>query len=218
MKKNNMPLLAQLLMPVMITFFCGGIIFLCSIKPYERIKTYFNIIFMDNKISDSSDHGMNGLNIKETNINTEYNGELYNEGKIIYPEYGTQYAIIECKSLDMYVPVYFGTGPELLERGACNTPSSAVIGDKGNTVISAHVNTFFHNLSEINKGDIVILYTEYGKFTYNVSEIICFKSTDKSYVQTTNNNILTLYTCETDLFSLYDRIGAVCTLEKQEFY
>ena len=72
MKKNNMPLLAQLLMPVMITFFCGGIIFLCSIKPYERIKTYFNIIFMDNKISDSSDHGMNGLNIKETDINTEH--------------------------------------------------------------------------------------------------------------------------------------------------
>lgn len=218
MKKNNMPLFAQLLMPVMITILCGGIIFLFSIRPYEKIKTYLNIIFMDNSVSQPSEYGMSGLNIKEMDIDTEYNGELHNEGEIIYPEYATQYAIIECKSLDMYVPVYFGTGAELLEKGACNSPSSAVIGDKGNTVISAHVNTFFHNLSEINTGDIITLYTEYGKFTYSVSEIINFNSTDKSYLQMTEENILTVYTCQKDLFSSYDRIGAICTLDKQEFY
>ena len=218
MKKNNMPLFAQLLMPVMITILCGGIIFLFSIRPYEKIKTYLNIIFMDNSVSQPSEYGMSGLNIKEMDIDTEYTGELHNEGEIIYPEYATQYAIIECKSLDMYVPVYFGTGAELLEKGACNSPSSAVIGDKGNTVISAHVNTFFHNLSEINTGDIITLYTKYGKFTYSVSEIINFNSTDKSYLQMTEENILTVYTCQKDLFSSYDRIGAIYTLDKQEFY
>lgn len=46
MKKKS--LLPQLLMPFFITAFCGGVLFLLSIKPYEKAKTYLRVGFMDN--------------------------------------------------------------------------------------------------------------------------------------------------------------------------
>jgi sortase A len=119
----------------------------------------------------------------------------------------------------MYVPVYWGGGSELLEKGACQATASSAIGADGNSVISAHVNTFFNNLGNIKTGDTVVLHTNYGRFTYNVSELIEFDASDETYIKNTDDNRLTLYTCDMNLLgSSSKRIGAVCTLEKSEFY
>ena len=174
---------------------------------------------MDNNNVVPQSDGIAGLNIVQTDIDTEYSGKTYDKGEVVYPEYGTQYAVIECEAVDIFVPVYWGNGSELLELGGCNTPSSVVAGGEGNTVISAHVNTFFADLNKIKVGDEVKLYTDYGRFTYVVSELIEFESTDKKYLKKGDKDILTLYTCEATLLAASDnRIGCRCELEKREFY
>lgn len=212
-------LLPQILMPFLITALCGGILFLLAIKPYEKAQTYLKIGFMDNHNVIPLSEGVVGLNIVETDIDTAFSGTTYETGEIVYPEYGTQYAVVICEAADIFTPVYWGIGSDLLELGGCNTPSSAPAGAEGNTVISAHVNTFFADLNRIKIGDAVMVYTDYGRFTYEVTELIEFVSTDKSYLRKGEKAILTLYTCEDNLLvSSGKRIGCVCTLTKREFY
>ncbi|MCQ2416640.1 MAG: class D sortase [Oscillospiraceae bacterium] len=209
----------QLLLPLCITFFCGALLLLASIYPYEKIKTYLHIGFMDNNTVVPQKGGIAGLNIVETDIDTDYAGEVSEDGEIVYPEYGTQYAVLTSERIGLYVPVYWGGGADLLEQGACNTPSSQAAGGEGNTVISAHVNTFFHDLAELKKGDTVSIYTDYGRFTYTVTEQIEFLSTDKHYLKKTEENVLTLYTCEPNLLTESNkRVGVRCLLEEKAFY
>ena len=127
--------------------------------------------------------------------------------------------MLEAKSIGLYVPVYYGGGSELLEQGACLTTASALLGASGNSVISGHVNTFFHDLSQLQVGDTVTAYTTYGKFTYEVTEQIQFESTSKSYLKQTDDDRLTLYTCEMQLLgSSSKRVGVICKLTDKAFY
>lgn len=216
--KMHLPLAVQLLLPVLVTLLCGGIVLLCAIRPYELGKTYLRVGFMDGS-GTVSQGGTAGLNIVETDIDTNYSGEISPEGEVIIPAYGSQCAVLESEAIDLYVPVYWGGGSELLEQGACHTPASAALGSEGNSVISAHVNTFFHDLNQLEVGDTVTAYTTYGKFTYEVSERIEFDASNKSYLKKTEDDRLTLYTCEMQLLgSSSKRVGVVCKLTDKAFY
>lgn len=86
-------------------------------------------------------------------------------------------------------------------------------------MISAHVNTFFQNLNQLQKGDTLTLYTSYGRFTYTVSELISFADTDEQYLKQTQDDRLTLYTCEMQVLGASkQRVGAICTLTEKAFY
>lgn len=208
----------KLLLPILIMILCAGILFLACIRPYEKFGTFLKIAFMDGS-SSYSETGTAGLNIVETDIPTEYSGETYETGEIDPVSYGSQCAILSCDAIDLYVPVYWGSGAELLEKGAVQYPGAVQLGKDGNSVISAHVNTFFHNLTDLKVGDVVTAYTTYGKFTYTVSETISFPSTSKKYLSNTEDNRLTLYTCEQQLLGESDtRVGVICSLTSAEYY
>ncbi len=218
-QKKCIPLAVRIFIPLFMTLLCSGIVLLCAVRPYEMVKTYLRIGFMDSNQTVPQGSGTAGLNIIEADIDTEYSGETSPTGEVIIPAYGSQYAILECKALDMYVPVYWGGGSELLEKGACQTPASSAVGNKGNSVISAHVNTFFHNLSDIKETDTVIIHTDYGRFTYEVTSLIKFDASDEKYLKKSEDDRLTLYTCEMELLgSSSTRVGAICKLVKSEFY
>ena len=217
--RGNLPLIAQILLPVLVTFLCAGIVLLCGIRPFEKVQTYLRVAFMDSSGTSTVSGGTPGLQIVETEIDTDYDGETSTEGAAVIPRYGSQYAIIEAKSIELYAPVYWGGGAELLERGACQTPASAAFGSAGNSVVSAHVNTFFQRLDDLQTGEIVTVYTSYGKFTYEVTEEIAFDASDKSYLKKTEDDRLTMYTCEMHLFgSSKKRVGVVCKLTDRAYY
>lgn len=200
---------------------CTAVIGAAAIIPYEKLRTYLNIAFMDTmKITPSA--GVEGLVIKENeNISTEKpaEGTVSDKGKIIRPVFGEQYAVLECKNAAISVPVYWGSNAELLERGACQSTASTVLGETGNVVIDAHVNTFFANLSQIQVGDEITLYTEYGVFTYKARELVTFENTDKQYVLPTEEDQLTLYTCQAQVLGTSTtRIGVLCDLTEKQFY
>lgn len=214
--KNNIPL--HIVTPVLLTAVCAGVAVAATIKPADKIKTYTNVAFMDSLKSTPLDEN-SGLVVKDNHIITDYNGKTSETGEPVRPAFGELYAMVSADCLGLDVPIYWGTTPELLEHGACQSSSSAVLGTEGNSVISAHVDTYFADLIDIKEGEKVTIYTNYGKFTYTVKELVNFNSKDKKYIIPTEDNRLTIYTCKRDLLGASDRrIGAVCELTESLFY
>lgn len=209
--------LPWLVTPLFLVVLSVGIVMLAYLLlPTHRLQSYLNIAFMDNlKVTSSTA----GLNIVNKNINTSGESQLSDTGEIIYPKFGEQCATLICEDIDLTVSVYYGTTPELLALGACQSTQNKVIGDEGNVVISAHVNTYFADLSKMEVGDIVTLYTEYGIFTYEATESIRFEKTNKQYVVNTPGDRLTLYTCEADVLGNSDmRVGMICKPVSKQYY
>ncbi len=211
---NKLP---WLLTPVFLVILSIGIVMLVYLlMPTHRLQNYLNIAFMDNLKINS---GTAGLNIIDKNIGTGEDKETTTEGEIICPKFGEQCATLICEDIDLTVGVYYGTKSELLALGACQSTQNKLIGDTGNVVISAHVNTFFADLSKMEVGDTVTLYTEYGIFTYEAKEAIRFQKTDKTYVVNSTTDKLTLYTCEADVLGNSDmRIGMICEPVSKLYY
>ncbi len=208
----------HIITPIIIAAICLGTIIAASIKPYDKAKVYLHLAFMDDSKIDPANKNT-GMTIRDNKIISGYSGETSDEGEVVRPKYAELYAEITSKALGITVPVYWGSDVELFERGACQATSSAVIGDKGNTVISAHVDTYFSDLGGLDVGDTVTLNTNYGEFTYTVREKIEFKSKDKSYIVPKKEDLLTLYTCKKDVFGSSDkRFGVVCELTERKFY
>ena len=217
-EKQRSRALSYLLTPLLLLILCAGILVLCyALMPSHKLEKYLNIAFMDTQRTPSATAG---LHIVEKDIPTEpENGQTYEQGEVTYPKFGEQFATLRCEPIDPYVGVYFGTNSELLSRGACMSTQSAVPGTGGNTVIDAHVNTFFADLSKMQVGDEVTVYTSYGKFVYEAEEAIRFEKTNKKYLQVTNDDVLTLYTCAPQVIgSSNTRVGMRCRLVSQEFY
>ncbi|MCR4889032.1 MAG: class D sortase [Ruminococcus sp.] len=216
-KKRSYSTAAHIAAPFIVLAICTGIISAALIKPADKLKVYANLAFMDSLKSDPSDNS--GLVVRENEIISTYDGKTSKTGEVIRPKFGELYAEIKSSRLDLDVPVYWGSNAELLEHGACNSSSSAVVGTEGNTVISAHADTFFAELEKLKEGDVLTIRTNYGKFTYKVKELITFNSSDRKYIAPTEDTRLTLYTCKKDLLgSSAIRIGVICDLTKSEFY
>ena len=158
---------------VLVPLLCIAVCIAACIVPFEKAQTYLNILFMDNmKIIPST--GLEGLVIVDNaDIPTgeDNTRTLSDAGEIVRPSFGEQYAVLTCEAVSMRVPVYWGTGDQLFEKGACQSSSSAVLGETGNAVIDAHVNTFFSSLSEIEPGDEIVLYTSAGELTVRGREL-----------------------------------------------
>lgn len=197
---------------------CIGVLLIALIKPYDKLKVYLNIAFMD-ELKTTPDSIGSGLIIKDNAIIDGYKGETYETGEFIRPVFGEHYADIKCSTLGVDVPVYWGSNIDLFELGACQSSGSVIIGSDGNTVISAHEDTYFNNLSKLKVGDKIRINTTYGEFSYTVRELISFKKTNSKYVVPTTDNRLTLYTCKKDVLGSPDeRIGVICDLTEKKFY
>ena len=215
---SALPLAMPLILPVVTLLLCAAIVLVCSLRPYEKLHTYLQIAFMDD-LKQAPSSSSDGLEIVQNDITTNYSGKIAKTGEPVYPAFGEQYGVLSCEAIDLYVPVYWGATSELLELGACQTTASAIAGAGGNAVISAHVNTFFNRLDELQTGDTLTLYTNYGRFTYAVQKSIQFENTDKQYILPTDQEQLTLYTCAMQVFgSSTKRIGVVCDCISTEFY
>ena len=217
-KNNRKSVVLHIVTPFLLMALCSGVLIGASIKPMDKLKVFANIAFMDSLKSDPNSDDT-GLVIRENEIKSDYSGETSESGEIIRPKFGELYATLTSEAIGLDIPVYWGSNSELLEHGACHSSSSVIIGDNGNSVISAHVDTFFTDLEKLKEGDIVTVKTNYGKFTYKVRETISFSSTNKKYVLPTDDTRLTLYTCKRDLLGASDqRIGVICDIEEVSFY
>ncbi len=93
------------------------------------------------------------------------------------------------------IPVWLGSDKKLLKKGAGMSFGSAFPGERGCTIISAHVTRDFAELEDTPIGAVVTLETSYGPYAYRVEEKKIADGTDRWYMDAGQDADLVLYTC-----------------------
>lgn len=93
------------------------------------------------------------------------------------------------------IPIFEGTEESELKKGVGHFIESAMPGENNNSVISGHRETYFRGLDKIKIGNLLIVETSAGIFTYQVCEIKIVYADDKTVIVYTDHAVLTLTTC-----------------------
>lgn len=115
----------------------------------------------------------------------------------LYPSYGDKYGEVTIDSLDVKLPLYFGSSLDILRKGVGHSTGSYFPGEGGSIVCMAHDTAgFLKYLYTIKTGEKINIKTDYGKFTYQIydTKIVDQKETSAINVQK-DEEILMLYTC-----------------------
>lgn len=97
--------------------------------------------------------------------------------------------------IDLAAVVVEGTGRKQLLLGPGHMESTPAPGEIGNSVISAHRDTFFRHIYELQKGDEIVVQRNGKTFKYAVLGKQVVQPTDYSVVDQTKDARLTLITC-----------------------
>lgn len=112
-----------------------------------------------------------------------------------YPTKGDYIGTVSIPSTNATFPLYEGTSSAELKKGVGHFIDSVLPGIKDNVVISGHKNTIFKKIDKVVIGDIIIVNTELGEFTYEVIGIRIVDRNDKTVIVPTTNAMLTITTC-----------------------
>lgn len=111
----------------------------------------------------------------------------YREGE----EIGTLYLPTVKKS----IPIFEGTTDAILKKGAGHFSSSSMPGEKNNSILSGHRDTYFRVLKDIKAKDPLYIQTDKGTFYYKVRKIEIVSANDKRVLTPKSRGVLTLTTC-----------------------
>ena len=102
---------------------------------------------------------------------------------------------IEIASLGLTVIVIEGDDGKTLRRAAGHVPGTALPGQGGNVGITAHRDTFFRPLRNIQMDDVITFTTLQGEYRYRVVSTAIVSPQDVAVLDPTGGEILTLVTC-----------------------
>jgi len=102
---------------------------------------------------------------------------------------------IEIARLGLSVMVVEGDDGKTLRRAAGHIPGTALPGQSGNVGITAHRDTFFRPLRNIELNDVITLTTWQGEYRYRVVSTQVVSPEDVAVLDSTGDEILTLLTC-----------------------
>jgi LPXTG-site transpeptidase (sortase) family protein len=92
-----------------------------------------------------------------------------------------------------------GTDSAALKKGAGHFEETSIW--NGNVGLAAHnrgTNSYFGKIHTLEAGDEITLSTKEGTRTYEVTSVAKVTETDRSSLENTSDNCLTLYTCVRD--------------------
>ena len=109
---------------------------------------------------------------------------------------------IEIKKINVKLPIYHGSDPDVLKKGVAHIPNSALPtgGIGNNTVLSAHTGyptqVFFDNLTELTVGDTINIYVLDNTLTYKITAKNIVEPDDTSLLNADDRkDLLSLITC-----------------------
>ncbi|TWT07164.1 class D sortase [Planococcus sp. CPCC 101016] len=127
---------------------------------------------------------------KQEAIKSETNSE-YPET----PEIGDLMGELIIPKLEASLPIIHGTDEAELEKGVGHFAQSVMPGENDNSVLSGHRDTVFRELGEVGKGDILIVKTFSGTFTYKVRQVRIVDEDDRTVIVPKPRATLTVSTC-----------------------
>ena len=127
---------------------------------------------------------------------------------------------VDIPRLHIYLPVYYGTSKEVLEKGCgwLEKTSLPIGGKSTNSVLSGHTGyigrIFFDYIRNLNIGDEVIVENYWDKLTYKVIDREIYKNYQSSACYLTEGkDLLTMLTCISDGQGGFDRYYVICERE-----
>jgi LPXTG-site transpeptidase (sortase) family protein len=97
--------------------------------------------------------------------------------------------------IDLDSVVVEGTDRKALRLGPGHMEDTATPGETGNSVITAHRDTFFRHIFELDKGDSIVVQRAGKTYEYEVTGKKIVPPDDMSVVRPSNDARLTLITC-----------------------
>lgn len=109
-------------------------------------------------------------------------------------------SLITIPAIGVSLPVINGplttTTWEVSPHSASYGQYTALPGAGGNTVIFAHARrNMFKDLPQLQKGDIIQVFTQYDAFSYIVEQTLIIDPTEVDVIFSQDKNELTLFTC-----------------------
>jgi len=115
--------------------------------------------------------------------------------KALKEDFPPPLGLLIIRDLNIEVPIYNGTEEHILDRGAGRIKGMAKMDDDGNLGISAHRDSFFRGLKDIETGDEILVQSAHGVEKYAVSDINIVPKDDVSVLAPVDRKTLTLVTC-----------------------
>jgi sortase A len=112
-----------------------------------------------------------------------------------YPNIGDRIGTITLPSLKLSWPIYQGTTDAELAKGVGHYAKSVLPGQNDNSVLSGHRTTVFNKLGKLRQGQLILVKTSAGTFTYKVRSSRIVLKTDRTVIVPTAGAVLTLTTC-----------------------
>lgn len=128
---------------------------------------------------------------KQEADSTSIRKELYP----VRPKPGEMVGNLSIPKLDANLPIYHGTDEDELEKGVGHFAGSVLPGERDNSVLSGHRDTVFRRLGEVGKGDLLVVSTDAGKFTYKVRRVKIVDADDRTIIVPKPRATLTVTTC-----------------------
>lgn len=157
------------------------------ISAFYNLLKFFNI---QKKQSNTS------LVQKNNNINP-INTTLISDEIGIQFKKGNNWRII-IQKINLDAPILEGTSKEVLRKGVGHFETTSKL--NGNVCLAAHNRgykyNYFQEIKNLEIGDIITYVTKNGNKEYEVIRNETIKETDLSCIENTNENIITLITCE----------------------
>lgn len=121
----------------------------------------------------------------------ETNTVVYHER----PSAGEKIGDLYIPKLESTLPIYHGTDEDELEKGVGHYAGSVLPGENDNSVLSGHRDTVFRRLGEVGKGDLLIVTTSAGEFTYKIRKVRIVDADDRTVIVPKPRPTLTVTTC-----------------------
>jgi sortase A len=108
---------------------------------------------------------------------------------------GDYLGTISIPVLKTTLPIYEGTENAQLKKGVGHYQGSVMPGIKDNAVLAGHRDSVFSQLGKLKVGQLIVVDTARGKFTYKIYRFRIVKSDDRTVIVPSKKAILTLSTC-----------------------
>ncbi|MCR5792367.1 MAG: class D sortase [Lachnospiraceae bacterium] len=192
MRRHSEGKIAYIAAPIVITVLAAGIAYIGTKEPLRYASDVVSMVVEKGAVVTGFEN--------ETDAQDALKGRK-SEGTIALsdipkPVAGSVYGCIENKETGLEAPLYFGDTEEILDKGAGQYMASALPGQAGTTLVSAHNLTYFKELEQLKEGDKIELTTGYGEFVYQVKQIaIEDRSKEDACLLEEKTEQLVLYTC-----------------------
>jgi len=113
----------------------------------------------------------------------------------VRPEIGEEIGELYIPKLDATLPIYHGTSEDELDKGVGHYADSVLPGENDNSVLAGHRDTVFRKLGEVGEGDLLIVRTSAGEFTYKVNKVRIVDKEDRTVIVPKPKATLTVSTC-----------------------